>query len=332
MRRLILLLMIVAAFAGFSDLVYDAFGAATAGSNFCSAFPTHPECTGWRVEPIYDNFWFCQYVDLSTVCNNPPDPQKQIAIRVETNCCGIIGLHPLKNLTLEDESFADAQEKGKTLDDSSSSSPKQELIIWTEKDHYSFGERVNVYGKFDFDDFVLKNNNPTVDVAINDRKVILDLPVHSNGWFAGYFVLSNPSVFYTGSNVMSVKYFHTPTLEESDKFARAFYRVTTGDVIAAEPFSVEMTESSPGKISYQIRSAGSGDDTPVNLDLATVRLTTPEGLVLPLPITSFVDDISDYLDISLVTGTYEITATKGGHIASHTLDYDYDYDYDDAKQ
>jgi len=60
--------------------IFTSFGlaeaAVTASENFCNTFPTFPECTGWRVEPIYDNSWFCAYVDLPTICKNPPDPQK----------------------------------------------------------------------------------------------------------------------------------------------------------------------------------------------------------------------------------------------------------------
>ncbi|MDH3677976.1 MAG: hypothetical protein OEQ12_06720, partial [Nitrosopumilus sp.] len=186
MSHLFLLLLIIGIFAGFSGFNSNAFGASTAGDNFCSAFPTHPECTGYRVEPIYDNFWFCQYVDLPAMCNNPPDPQKQIVTRIGNHCCGIIGSHVPKNISLGDALFVDTSEKGQSLESSSSSSFEQELVIWTEKDHYSFGDRINVYGKFDFDDPVLQNNNSFVDISLNDRKVVLDLPVHSNGWFAGY--------------------------------------------------------------------------------------------------------------------------------------------------
>ena len=314
MRYLLSLLLIIGIFAGFPGFSHDAFGAATAGDNFCNVFPTHPECTGYRVEPIYDNFWFCQYVDLPSMCNNSPDPQKQIITRIGNHCCGIIGSHVPKNISLGDASFAYTSEKGQSLE---SSSFGQELLIWTEKDHYSLGDRVNVYGKFDFDDPVLQNNNSFVDISLNDRKVVLDLPVHSNGWFAGYFMLSNPYLFYTGSNLISVTYFHTPTQHEPDKFTHSTYAVTTGDIVASELFSI-VDKSSSGKISYEITTESG---KPTNLDLAIIRLATPDRIVLPLPNLSSMDDVSNYLDISLVPGQYEITVTKGNHITSQTFEY-----------
>lgn len=310
---IILLLGILTAFSGFSP---NAFGAATAGDNFCSAFPTHPECTGYRVEAIYDNFWFCQYVDLPSMCNNSPDPQKQIVTRVGNHCCGIIGSHIPKNISLYDASFTDTFEKGKSSESSFSSFGDKELVIWTEKDHYHFGERVNVYGKFDFDDPVLKNNNPSVDIRFNDRKVVLDLPVHSNGWFAGYFVISNPYLYHTGNNLMSVTYFHVPTQHESDKFAQATYTVTTGDIKSESLLIVD--KSSLGKMSYEI-VAESGN--PVNLNSAVVRLTTPDGSVLSLPRISSMDDVSNYLDGFLVSGKYEVTVTHGNHITLQTFEH-----------
>lgn len=313
MKSLILLLSLVtASFAIAPDINGVAFGAVTAGSNFCNAFPTHPECTGWRDEPIYDNFWFCKYVDLPTMCNNPPDPQKQTTPRTGNYCCGIIGPNNLKYMSLGDAKFADTSEKGESLDSSSF----KELVIWAERDYYSFGERVNVYGKFNFDDPVLKNNNPFVDISINNRKVIPDLSVHSNGWFAGYFTLSNPYLYYTGNNLISVTYFHTPTQNEPDKFAHVSYKITTGDILA-EPFSI-VDNSSSRKISYKILSE-SGD--PANMDLTVTRLVTPDGLVLPLPSVSFMKDISDYLDVSLVPGKYEIIITRGNYTASQTFEY-----------
>ena len=318
MRYLLLLLLIIGIFAGFSSFNHDAFGAATAGDNFCSAFPTHPECAGYRVEAIYDNFWFCQYVDLPAMCNNPPDPQKQIVTRIGNHCCGIIGSHVPKNISLGDALFADTSEKGQSLE-SSSSSFGQELVIWTEKDHYSLGDRVNVYGKFDFDDSVLQNNNSFVDISLNDRKVVLDLPVHSNGWFAGYFMLSNPYLFYTGNNLISVTYFHTPTQHEPDKFTDASYSITTGNVVTTEPFSIDVQLSSTGKVSFDIITES--DDKLINLNFAIVRLETPEGLVFPLPNISSIDSISDYLDFPLIPGQYEITVTKGNNVVSQSFEY-----------
>ena len=294
------------------NLSADVFGAVSSSTNFCNQFPTFPECSGWRTEPIYDNFWFCQYVDLPAMCNNPPDPQKEIIPRTGVYCCGIIGSQTPKNLSSSDVTFADTNETGRVLDISSYG----ELIIWTEKDHYAFGEQVNVYGKFNFDDPVLKNYNQFVDVALNDRKVVLDLPVHSNGWFAGYFTLSNPYLFYTGNNLITVSYFHTPTQHEPDKINQASYVFSTGD-IKEESFSI-VDKSSSQKMSYDVVTE-SGDL--VNLNLAIVRLVTPDGLVLQLPNISSMDDIPDYLDIPMKPGQYEVTVTKGSQTASQIFEY-----------
>lgn len=312
----LLLLLLIGSLTGFTGLYHDAFGAATAGDNFCNAFPTHPECTGYRVEPISDNFWFCQYVDLPTMCDNPPDSQKQIVTRIGNHCCGIIGSHIPKNISLDDLSFTDTSHKGRSLE---SSSFGQKLVIWTEKDHYSLGDRVNVYGKFNFNDPVLKNHNQFVDVSLNDRKVILDLPVHSNGWFAGYFTISNPYLYHTGNNLISVTYFHTPNQHESDKFTRASYTVTTGDIVATEPLSIDVKLSALGKVSFDVLSES--DDNLIDLDFAIIRLVTPDGLVFPLPNISSIDDISDYLDFSLVPGQYEIIVTKGNSVVSQSFEY-----------
>ena len=307
MRFLILFLLIGGSLLTFSNLNDDAFGAVTGSANYCSQFPTFPECTGWRVEPISDNFWFCEYVNLPSMCNNPPNPEKEISPLTSNYCCGVIGDYHPKIL---DEKIISVDTQA--LDDSS---PK-ELVIWTDKDHYSFGERVHVYGKFDFSDSILKNNNSFVDVSINDRKVILDLPVHSNGWFAGYFTLSNPYLFYTGNNLISITYFHAPNLDDPDKFTQASYIMTTG-AISGKPFLINDT-SIPGKISYEIVSESID---PVNLDLAIVRIVTPDGLVLPLPNIVKMNDLSNFLDIHLIPGTYEVIVTKGNIVTSQTFEY-----------
>lgn len=316
MKILLFLILIIGTFIFIPSMTGIAFGAVTASSNFCKAFPTHPECTGWRVEPISDNFWFCEYVHLPSMCNNPPDLQKQIISRTDINyCCNVIGSHTPKNLTLDDVRFADMSKQGQLLDITTS----KELVIWTEKDHYTFGERVNIYGKFNFDDPVLKNNNPFVDVSFNDRKVVLDLPVHSNGWFAGYFVLSNPYMFYTGNNLVSVEYFHTPTQHEPDKFTTAYYRVTTGEITTTEPFSIAVKLLPSSKnISYEIITE-SGN--PANLDFALTRLVTPKGLVFSLPSVSSMPNVLNYLDFSLESGSYEIVTTLGNFNASTVFEY-----------
>ena len=129
---------------------------------------------------------------------------------------------------------------------------------------------------------------------------------------------SDPYLFYTGNNRISVDYFHTPTQQGSNKFTDATYAFTTGEIVAPESFSI-IDRSSPGKISYDV--VGESGKS-VNLDFAIVRLTAPDGIVLQLPGKSFMDDVSDYLDESLVSGSYEITVTQGNHIASQVFEYE----------
>ena len=167
--------------------------AVTASANFCEAFPTNSECTGWRVEPIYDNFWFCTYVDLPTMCKNAPDPQKQIPTLSADHCCRLFDdeLVSLRDVSMlyYDPSFLQMMNRGLILDESY---PVNELTIWTDKDHYNFGDRINVYGKFDFGDPIIKKSNLFVNVIFNGEIIIRDLPVRDNGWFAGFSFLDNP--------------------------------------------------------------------------------------------------------------------------------------------
>lgn len=312
MKSVLLILLIGVMLVSVSNMTSPAFAAVTGSTNFCNQFPTYPECTGWRVEPISDNFWFCEYVSLPSMCNNPPDPKKEISPITDSYCCGIIGSFVPRDISLDNASFSFNAKQGQSSDILS----QKELVIWTGKDHYDFGERVNVYGKFNFDDPILKNNNQFVDISINDRKVVLDLPVHSNGWFAGYFTLSNPYLFYTGNNLITVSYFHFPNQQESDKLTQASYIISTGDV-PTDPFSIVDT-SIPGKLSYEIISESNNS---LSLDLAIVRLVTPDGLVVALPNKNSVDDVSKYLDISLISGQYEIVVTKGSHTSSQVFEY-----------
>lgn len=310
-------------------LVFANFGLAeaaiTGSENFCEAFPTYPECTGWRVEPINDNFWFCAYVDLPTVCKNPPDPQKQIDTLSSDYCCRLfdndfVFLRDTSTLSY-DLSYSQMIKMGMMLDESY---PLNELALWTNKDHYDFGERINVYGKFDFGNKVIKNFNPSVDVRFNGAKVIVDLPVQPNGWFAGFFHLDNPRYHTTGTSNISVSYFHTPTLERPHKITTSTYQFTTGDVREpATPFSIVLNDDkiSPDEfISYHTEPK---NPVPILLKPTLIsRITTPDGVVFPLPTNSmrnldvYLDEISD-----LRSGHYTISMTVGNFSTTETFEY-----------
>lgn len=77
--RILLLMAVLAISVTAGSGTMNAADAAITGSlYFCSVFTTHSECTGWRNIPIADNFWFCEYVDLPTMCKHKPDLQKQV--------------------------------------------------------------------------------------------------------------------------------------------------------------------------------------------------------------------------------------------------------------
>lgn len=310
-------------------LIFSSIGlaeaAVTASKDFCESFPTYSECTGWRVIPIYDNFWFCAYVDLPTMCNNPPDPQKQIPILDADYCCRLfddelVSPRDVSHLYY-DPSFLSMVQRGLMLDESY---PVKELVIWTDKDHYNFGDRINVYGKFDFSDPILKKSNSFVSIEFNGENVIPNLPVRNNGWFAGFFYLDNPRYHTTGLNTVSASYVHVPTLENSHRLDTSTYQFTTGDI--PEPkksFSIWLTEdkfSMNDHIGY-----GTEPKIPLPHDLKhnlISRITNPDGIVFTLPTNSmenldvYMNEISD-----LRNGNYTISMTVGNFTTHNMFEY-----------
>ncbi len=309
--------------------IFSGFGladaAVTASKNFCEAFPTFPECTGWRVEPINDNFWFCAYVDLPTMCKNLPDPQKQIPTLDADYCCRLFddNLVSLRDVSVlyYDPLFLEMMKRGLTLD---KSYPVDELVIWTDKDHYNFGDRINVYGKFDFSDPIIKKINLFVNVVFNGEIVIRDLPVRDNGWFAGFFYLDNPRYHTTGLNAIRVSYTHIPTLENSYRLDTSTYQFTTGNIPEPKkPFSIWLNND---KFSI---GESIGYDTnpkiplPSNLKYNLItRITNPDGIVFPLP-TNTMENLDVYMNSisDLRDGNYTISMTVGNFTISNTFEY-----------
>ncbi len=310
--------------------IFTGFGlveaAVTASENFCEAFPTFPECTGWRVDPIDDNFWFCAYVDLPTMCKNPPDPQKQIPILDADYCCRLFDDNLVSprdiSMLYYDPLFLQTMNKGLTLDESY---PVDELVIWTDKDHYNFGDRINVYGKFDFSDQIIKKSNSFVNVVFNGEIVIRDLPVQNNGWFAGFFILDNPRYHTTGLNAVRVSYIHIPTLEHSYRLNTATYQFTTGNIPEPnKPFSIwSNTDKSSinGSIDY-----GTNPEIPISSNLKQnliSRITNPDGIVFPLP-TNSMENLEVYMNriSDLRNGNYTISMTVGNFTTNNTFEYE----------
>lgn len=303
--------------------IQESDAAITGSANFCSQFPTYPECTGWRVEPVNDNFWFCEYVDLPKLCNNPPNPQKQIMPLDADFCCRIVDDSLVSSEDVSvlyyDASYSKIFEQGMKLPQSY---PVNELVIWTDKNHYHIGDRVNVYGKFNFDDIILKSFNDRVDIKFNDREVITDLPVRQNGWFAGFFFINNPQFQNIGINNLSVSYNHKPTLENPDKIATKIYQFTTGKIkVPIELFTINIpkeTFSSDESIPYTIEPEISSDE---KLHLI-LRITNPDGVVFSLPSTSM-NNLKPYLEeiSSLIPGNYTITMTVGDFTTDAKFEY-----------
>lgn len=300
--------------------------AVTASNNFCNAFPTSSECTGWRVEPIDDNFWFCAYVDLPTMCKNPPNPQKQIPTLDADYCCrlfddDLVSLHNVSALYY-DPSYSDMMKRGSMLDESY---PVDELVIWTDNDHYNFEDRINVYGKFDFSDPIIKKSNPFVTVVFNGESVISNIPVQNNGWFGGFFILDNPRYRTTGLSTISVSYIHVPTLEHPNRLNTSIYQFTTGDIQEPKkPFSIWLNAdkfSTGEHISYGTESE---IILPFNLkDNLISRITNPDGIVFHLP-TNSMQNLDVYINrvSDLLVGNYTISMTVGNFTAINTFEYE----------
>jgi hypothetical protein len=289
-------------------------GAATGGKFFCEQFPTYPECTGWRVEPIYDNYWFCEYVDLPTMCKFKPDPKKQIFPMESDECCKYFESRETIDMTASylDPGYDQDVMIGKALPEKY---PVDDVVIWTDKDHYVFGDRVNVYGKFDFSDTVIKKGNKSVDVEFNNHLVVPNLPVDSNGWFSGFFRISDSRFSYTALSHVSITYFHTPTMEQPDKYAQTSYQFTTGDISPPKESLKIVIEQKPdfGTISYHI--ADENNILVTNPTFFISRITNPDNVSFPLPTTSM-DNLEKYLDeiSDLIPGKYEITVTVGDFV------------------
>ena len=319
-RSLVMIIFLLGVVVVVIGNAHTAEAIVTSSSNFCNQFTTHPECTGWRTIPIVDNYWFCEYVDLPSMCKYKPDPQKQILPKAADHCCVLYDSHVPNDLSVlyYDHVFEETTKKGKEL---SPSYPVDELVIWTDKDHYRFGDRINVYGKFDFGDTVLQNGNKSVNVKFNGNTVIFDLPVHENGWFAGYFYISDSRHYWTGSSQISVTYFHTPNQHESGKYATESYQFTTGDI--KEPKNSFAIWASKNKftndISYGITSSG---NEVIDTTSLVVRLTNPDGVVFSLPIHSM-DDLNDFVNnvSDFSRGIYKITMTMGDFVTATQFEY-----------
>ncbi|MGH1568830.1 MAG: hypothetical protein ACRBBZ_06575 [Nitrosopumilus sp.] len=312
----------------------------TGSYNFCSSNPTFPECTGWRTNAITDNYWFCDYVSLKEFCKNTPDPEKQIPLRTQDFCCRYIGGFELKRTSsdhfdqnLQYEKFPALKDKQESL------SP---LIVWTDKDHYNFRDKVIVYGKFDFTNPSIIQNiydvnfaqtgavsekTFTVDIKLNGKIILRNIPVSSNGWFSAFFFNNNPYTFSTQNNLLEVDYIITQgVIPPSGSKTHAIYQFTTGDIAKKEDnFEIWLDNSTlPNEIHYGVNVENPEKFiTQSRYDLVISRLITPEGYVLPINSDFTIQDVSTVYSKfrEYGHGTYEIQITYGNNTSKASFEY-----------
>jgi hypothetical protein len=310
--------------------------AKTSSYNFCTQFPEFPECAGWRTEPISDNYWFCEYVDLKNLCNNPPNPEKQISPRTSDYCCNLIGsefeLQKKDPIKLPDQAITPNNTTESILP----------LVIWTDKDHYNYRDKTKVFGKFDFTNPTIIENighpefyqtgeitedNFTIDIKLNGRTILRHIPVSPEGWFSTYFFHNNIYRYSTQNNLLEIEYIvSSDDIPLGGPKTHAIYQFTTGD-IAKEDDSFEMwldDSKMPNKIIYGVNVKNAERFIELSrYDLVITRLTTPEGYVIPVDSVFAIKDITAEYDgfKEYGYGTYELQITYGNNTSKKTFEY-----------
>lgn len=353
MKKILFLTSLILSSVLYFAINFDMAEARTGSYNFCQAFPLFPECVGWRTEAISDsyNYWFCEYVDLPKLCENKPIPEKQIMLRGQEFCCKFIGPELATSRTEIQDDYTPNQLLGRDSPETSI----QPLIIWTDKDHYNFRDKVTVYGKFDFSNFNIKKNvsevefdqtgrivNGTsiqagkiftetpildVDIELNGRKILKYIPVHENGWFVAFFHLNDRYHFANQNNLLEVEYIlYDNRVPYGGPETHATYHFTTGDISKKDSnFDIWIDDSLlPNKIRY-----GVNVENPERFivltrhDLVITRLITPQGYVIPIESNFSIQDLStEYSEFAdYGHGTYEIRITYGDNTSKATFEY-----------
>ena len=316
-----------------SHIIIPADAAKTGSYNFCSVFPGYPECSGWRTEAITDNHWFCEYVHIN-VCSNPPNPEKQIIPRDIEYCCKFIGTETeIKKQEIE------IVESNETPSDKVESI--EPLIIWTNKDHYNYRDKVILYGKFDFSNPTIVQNveqldfdqtgeksiNSAVDVRLNGHRVLKEIPISPNGWFATFFFHDNIYRFSTQDNLIEVEYIvSAEDIPPGGPKTHATYHFTTGEIVKKdESFEMWLDDSSlPNEIKYGVTVEN--PELFINLmrqDFVKTRLVTPEGYVIPVESVFSVSDLSTTYDgfKQYGYGMYQLQITYGENTAKTQFEF-----------
>ena len=337
-RAIILFLIFSFSIYALSVEINPINAAKTGSYNFCKQFPAFPECVGWRIDAIDDNYWFCEYVHLKELCNNMPNPEKTIPLKTQNDCCQYIGprleklnpINPEENLQIKEPILKDKLE---------SILP---LTIWTDKDHYNFRDKTIVYGKFDFTnpsiiqnikgkDFAqtgeVTEKTFTVDIKLNGKQVLQEIPVSPNGWFSASFNHNNIYNFATQNNLLEVEYIITQgKIPLGGPRTHATYQFTTGDIAKIdENFEVWIDKSSlPTKIQFGVivKNPERFNEL-MRYDLITTRLTTPDGFVIPVDVSYSIKDLSaEYSEfLKYGNGTYEIQVSYGNNVSKGTFEY-----------
>ena len=339
----------------FTVFNFDMADAYKTGSyNFCSVFPLYPECVGWRTEAISDsyNYWFCNYVDIEKFCENKPDPEKQIVLRNQDFCCRFVGPElEIKYNEIQNDSISDQLVQ---LGIDSSPNSILPLIIWTDKDHYNFRDKVTVYGKFHFASPVIKKSvsenefeqtgevvdeesiqtgriiteTPVfdIDIELNGRKVLKNIPVHENGWFVAFFYLNDVYHFSNQDNLLEVEYISYDPVPLGGPRTHATYHFTTGEIAEKEDgFDIWIDDSSlPNEIKYGV--IVKNPERFIELtryDLINTRLITPDGFVISIDSPFSIQDLSTEYNgfLEYGEGTYEIQVTYGNNMIKKTFEY-----------
>ncbi len=348
-RPLLIAICILVSLLAYSNYSLDTVEAATTGSfNFCTVFPQYAECAGWRVSSISDsyNHWFCDYVDLEQICEHKPIAGKEIKIRNENFCCRFIG----EELDMPDMASHQDPRLGKNSPDKSIAP----LLIWTDKDHYSFRDKVTVYGKFDFTKAQIKkgvsdnefeqtgrivsgdsiqegqiiSESPflDIDIKLNGRQILKDIPVHENGWFVTFFHLNDRYHFSNGNNLLSVDYLLYDSVPLGGPRTHATYDFTTGDIAKKDNnFGMWIDDSNTSNgIRYGITTENSERFIELtHHNLVSTRLTTPDGFTIPVNSFFSVPDVSreynEFLEYG--DGVYEIQITYGDNTVKKIFEH-----------
>ena len=352
MKALFLLVLVVSLALVLNTNSNYSYAYKTGSYNFCSAFPAFPECVGWRTDAISDsfNYWFCDYVNLPKLCENKPDPEKQIMLRNEDFCCRFIGPDIETSLTKIQDTSTSNQLLGKNSPDASI----KPLIIWTDKDHYNFGDKVTIYGKFDFTSLKIKKSisekefdqtgrvvNGTsiqtgriitetpvldIDIKLNGRNILRNIPVYENGWFATFFYLNDRYHFANQNNLLEVDYLQYDNVPLGGPRTHAIYHFTTGDISKKDgSFGIWLDDSLlPNKIRYGVTTENPEKFIELaSYNMVISRLTTPQGYVIPIESDFTIQNISTEYSgfVEFGHGTYEIQVTYGNNTSKTTFDY-----------